>query len=40
MMVTRTLGVDEKTVRKNYAKHDDDAISKVFNAKMTKFIKK
>ena len=30
----------EKTVRKNYADHDDDAIAKAFNEEMAKFIKK
>ena len=40
MIVARMLGDDEKTVRKNYADHDDDAISKAFNDEMAKFIKK
>ena len=40
MVVARMLGDDEKTVRKNYADHDDDAISKAFNDEMAKFIKK
>ena len=40
MIVARMLGDDEKTVRKNYANHDDNAISKAFNEEMAKFIKK
>ena len=40
MIVARMLGDDEKTVRKNYADHDDNAISKAFNEEMKKFIKK
>ena len=40
MIVARMLGDDEKTVKKNYADHDDDAISKAFNNEMAKFIKK
>ena len=40
MIVARMLGDDEKTVRKNYADHDDNAIAKAFNEEMAKFIKK
>ena len=40
MVVARMMGDDEKTVRKNYANHDDDAISKAFNAEMERFNKR
>jgi integrase len=40
MVVARMLGDDEKTVRKNYADHDDDAISKAFNEEMARFNKR
>jgi integrase len=40
MVVARMLGDDEKIVRNTYANHDDDAISKAFNAEMARFIKK
>ena len=40
MVVSRMLGDNEDTVRKNYADHDDDAISKAFNEEMARFNKR
>ena len=40
LVVARMLGDTEKTVRENYANHDDNAISKAFNEEMARFNKR